>query len=164
MIVPRRDKWRRRWQSAGMPPVLEFRKCRWQFYTLRSCLVFCSQLTTCISMKMCWRWTAGTVTATSCSIPMPWRLTVTFTITWCVWHTYFTEGDRISTHDDFTSVNRNITNCHKHEEKTCGYQIELCFLRWYMVETAHRSNSISIAIASKNNPRQSLWFSIPSAT
>ena len=151
-------------QPASMPPCIESRKRRRQCHAVPSRLIFRSQLTTCISMKMCWRWTAGTVTATSCSIPMPWRLTITFTITWCVWHTYFTEGDRISTHDDFTSVNRNITNCHKHEEKTCWYQIDLCFLRWYMVETAHRSNSISIAIASKNNPRQSLWFSIPSDT
>ena len=80
MIVPRRDKWRRRWQSAGMPPVLEFRKCRWQFYTLRSCLVFCSQLTTCISMEKCRRWTAGTVAATISNTPMPRWLAISFAI------------------------------------------------------------------------------------
>ena len=160
MIVPRRDKWRRRWQSACMPPVLEFRKCRWQFYTLRSCLVFCSQLTTCISMEKCRRWTAGTVAATISNTPMPRWLVISFAIAWCTWHARLGKGDRIGMHHNFTGVNRYAKNCHNNEEKTCWHEVELYFLRWYMVQTVHRSNSISNEIAYKNDPKQRLWFSV----
>ena len=81
MMTPRHGDRRRGRQPAGMPPSIESRKCRGQCDTVAFCLIFCSQLPTCIGMEMCWRWTAGTIAATSSNIPMPWRLTISFTIT-----------------------------------------------------------------------------------